>query len=100
MDLRFFGRSDDFSPALGRRSVFVVCLATGRNPKKTTGRTIRVCGEAALCYKGPMRFRRTTWHAAAVVAAFVSWAVAQDPPAAPAQFDKSELMIPMRDGVK
>src|SRR6266536_1580700 len=31
LNLRFFARRDDFSPAWGRRSVFVVCLAPGRN---------------------------------------------------------------------
>ena len=29
-----FARRDDFSPAWGRRSVFVVCLAPGRNQRK------------------------------------------------------------------
>src|SRR3989442_14718705 len=34
LNLRFFARRDDSSPAWGRRSVFVVCLPTGRNPRK------------------------------------------------------------------
>src|SRR6266536_1511045 len=33
LNLRFFARRDYFSPAWGRRSVFVVCLAPGRPPK-------------------------------------------------------------------
>src|SRR6266496_3054443 len=33
LKLRFFARRDDFSPAWGRRSVFVVCLAPVRPPK-------------------------------------------------------------------
>src|SRR6266496_723365 len=33
LSLCLFARCDDSSPAWGRRSVFVVCLVTGRNPK-------------------------------------------------------------------
>src|SRR3989442_157744 len=33
LNLRFFASRDDFSPAWGGRSVFVVCLAAGRDQK-------------------------------------------------------------------
>src|SRR6185503_1520875 len=43
-----------------------------------------------------MRLRALSCLAAAAIAC----AIAQDPPDPPPQFDKTELMIPVRDGVK
>jgi putative CocE/NonD family hydrolase len=43
-----------------------------------------------------MKLRVLPW----VLAAAISFAIAQNPPDAPPLFDRSEVMIPMRDGVK
>src|SRR5437879_11795231 len=37
LNLCFLARRDDFPPAWGKRSVFVVCLATSRKPQKNDG---------------------------------------------------------------